>query len=125
MAFAAALIAEREDDAGLLAYPRNFHAFADRVGDRLVEEDVLAGVRGLPRRLEMHIVRRGVDDRFDRRIGEDRFIALRLRAAVFFRESRALVGGAREAGHDLELVGAFAGVGEHIRPPANPKNGDA
>ena len=66
MAFAPALIAEREHDAGLLTDARDGVAFSDGVGDRLFEEDVLAGVGRHADRLEMHVVGRRVDDRLDR-----------------------------------------------------------
>ena len=72
LALAPALVAEREHDAGLAARLGDRAAVGDGVGDRLVEEDVLAGRRRRARRLEMHVVRRGVDDRLDRLVGQDR-----------------------------------------------------
>ena len=124
MAFPPALIAERENDTGLLADARDLDAFGDRVGDRLVEEDVLAGRGGEAGGLEMRVVGRGVDDRLDRIVLEDLIVARRRPAAVFCREGAALVFGAGEAGDDLDLGRALGGVGQHVRPPAHAQRRD-
>src|SRR5205823_3622030 len=49
MAFAPPLIAERQHDPCLAAHAGDFATLAHRVGDRLVEEDVLAGRGRRPR----------------------------------------------------------------------------
>ena len=54
MALPAALVAHREDDAGGGADPVDGQSVGDRVGNGLVEKDVLAGGRGLGHRLEVH-----------------------------------------------------------------------
>ncbi|MNC88967.1 hypothetical protein D3C83_48500 [compost metagenome] len=65
MAFLAPLVAEREHYAGLAAGFGQGPGVGDGVGNRFVEEDVLAGLRRGARRLEVHVVRRGVNDRSD------------------------------------------------------------
>src|SRR5262249_59140961 len=63
MALAASLIAERQHDAGLAGALADSAALGNRVGDRLVEKEGLAGLRRRPPGLEMHVVRGPVDDR--------------------------------------------------------------
>ena len=82
VALAPALIAERQHHAGLAAGLRDGAAVGDGVGDRLVEEDVLAGGSGGAGGGQMHIVRRRVDDRLDLGIGQHRLVAL-CRAASY------------------------------------------
>ena len=120
VAFLAPLVSEREHDARLAAGRGQGAGIRNRVGDRLVEKDVLAGLRRRARRLRMHVVRRRVDDRLDDAVVQDRVVARRGVAGIFFRECLALLLGARIAGDDLELSRALDGVGEHIRPPAHP-----
>ena len=75
LAFLAALVAEREHDTGLAACRGEAARVGDRVRDRLVQKDVLAGLRSLARRVEVHVVRRGIDDRLDRAVFEKRRVA--------------------------------------------------
>jgi hypothetical protein len=73
----------------------------------------------------MHIVRRRVDDRLDRGIGQNSFIALGRPAAVFGGEIFAFLLGAGVAADNLELARALDGVGENIGPPSDPDAGYA
>ena len=125
MVLAAALIAEREDDAGRLAEAGDFAALGDGVGDRLVEKHVLAGGRRHPRGLEMDAIGRRVDDRRDRGIGQNFLVARRGTAAVFRGKGRALLVGSGEAGGDLDRAGALRGIRQHVGPPADAEHGDA
>ena len=119
VALAPALIAERQHDAGLAAHLADRAPVGDRVRDRLVEEHMLARRRGGACGLEMHVVRRRVDDRVDRRIGQHLFVARRRPALVFGGKGGALVGRARIARRDLDPVRARHGVGQHVRPPTH------
>src|SRR5262245_65580356 len=110
MALAAALVAERENYFRLPADLRDRSALGHRVGDRLVEEDVLAGLGRGARRLQVRVVRRGVDDRFDRAIFQDRLVARRRGALVLRGAGIALVLRAREAGAAPELLCALYGA---------------
>ena len=65
MALAAALIAERQHHARLAAGVGQRARVGDGIGDRLVQEHVLAGACRGARRLEVGVVRRGVDHRLD------------------------------------------------------------
>ena len=125
MALAPALIAERQHHAGLAAHLADRAAVGHGVGDRLVEEHVLAGRGRGARGFEMHVVRRGVDDRLDGGIGEHLVVARRRPAFVFCGERRALVGRAGVAGGDLDLLRPLHGVGQHVRPPTHADTGDA
>src|SRR5258708_27371717 len=71
MTLAPALIAERQHHAGGLADARNLAALRDRVSDRLVEENVLAGVGSHAGGGEMHAVRRRIGDGLASGVGED------------------------------------------------------
>src|SRR6185503_17559193 len=76
------------------------------------------------RGLQVHVVRRGVDDRVDVAVLQDGLVAGRGGATVFRSERFALVFGARVASHDLELLRALDRVGEYVRPPAHADAGD-
>ena len=77
-------------------------------------------------RLKMHMVRRGVDDRVDRIVGE-KFVQTRRGIAIIFRGKRlAFVLGAGETGHDLDpAVSATGRVGQNIGPPAQANGRNA
>jgi hypothetical protein len=124
MALAAALIAERENDAGAAAGLGDGAAVGDVVGDRLVEEHVLARLGGSAGSGEMHVVRRGVDDGFDLRVGQHLFVARGGFAAVFLGEGGALVLRSGVTSGDFDLAGALDGIGQHVRPPAHADAGD-
>src|SRR5258708_27011760 len=64
-----ALIAERQHHAGGLADARDLAALRDRVSDRLVEENVLAGPGGHAGGGAMHAVPRRIDDGLDAPLG--------------------------------------------------------
>src|SRR5882724_11525251 len=113
------LVAERQHHFRFSARRGQGLCIFDRVRDRLIEEDVLAGVCRSDRRFEMDRVRRGVDDRLDAAVIEDLFVGPRRAAAVFGRKFLALVLGAAVARRDRELAGALDGIGKHIRPPAH------
>src|SRR5215510_8387454 len=125
MAFAPSLIAEPKHDAGLAGAFRDGKAFGHRIGNRLVEENMLARLGRRPRRLQMDVVGGGIDDRLDGRVGEDRLIARRSLAAVLLGKGPPLVIRSGEAGRNLDLAGSFDGVGQHIRPPAHADRGYA
>jgi hypothetical protein len=125
MAFPPALIAQGEHDAGLAATLGDLAAVGDRVGDRLVEEDMLTGFRRHARGFEMHVVRCRIDDGLDLRVFENGLIARRCAAAIFGGEGRPLWLRARKASDDFELAGTLDRVGQHIGPPAHAKAGDA
>ena len=74
MTFAAALVAEREHDFRVTARRSDRARIRDGVGDRLVEEHMLAGGGSSARGLKVHVVRRGVDDRFDAFVAENFFV---------------------------------------------------
>ena len=114
MALAPALIAQREHHLRLAAGLGERSRVGDRVGDRLVEEHVLAGPGRGARGLAVHAVRRGVDDRLDALVFEDLLVRPRRLAAVLGRELCRAFPRAAEAGGDLQLAGALDGVGEHI-----------
>src|ERR1039458_3780921 len=125
MAFPPALIAQCEHDTGLAATLGDLAAVGDRVGDRLVEKNMLAGLRRQARGFKMHVVRRRIDDGLDLRVGENGLIARRCAAAIFGGEGRPLLFRARKTGDDLELAGTLDRVGQHVGPPAHAKAGDA
>src|SRR6185436_13695767 len=124
VAFASPLVAEGEDDLRLAAGLGDRARVGDGIGDRLVEESRLAGARRREGGLEVHRVRRGVDDRVDPLVGKDRFVRRRGLAAVLGGEFLALFLRAAVAGGDLELAGALDRVGKHVGPPAHADTTD-
>src|SRR5258708_36914928 len=101
MTLAPALIAERQHHAGGLADARDLAAFRDRVGDRLVEEHVLAGLGRRAGGGGVDAVRRGVDDRLDFAGGENFLVARGGPAARGRREPGPLVAAKGLAGRDV------------------------
>src|SRR5437016_7772780 len=65
VALTPALIAERKNDAGLLAYAGDLPPLRHGVGDRFIKEDVFAGVGRHARGLEMYAVGRCINDRLN------------------------------------------------------------
>ena len=76
------------------------------------------------RRLQMNVVRRGVDDRVDAPIFEDRLVAWRRSAAVLGRERLSLRFGAGVARRDGEFPRSDDRVRQHIGPPPHPDAGN-
>ena len=124
VAFAPPLIAERQYHASGSAGLGDGAAVDDAVGDRFVEEDVLARCCGGTRGRPMCLVRRGVDDGFDLGVGQHRVVACHRPAAVLAGEALPFFRGSRIARDDLELTGAPRGVGQNARPPADANRGD-
>ena len=124
MALAAPLVSQGEHDPGPAACLGDRAPFGDGIGNRLVEKHVLGRRGGGARGFQMRVVRRGVDDRLDCAIFQDRLVARRRLAAVFGGEGPAFLFGARVAGDDFEFFGPLGGVGENVRPPAHPDAGD-
>src|SRR5262249_9086927 len=123
MTLAPPLVAEREHDFRLAASLGECTRIGDRVGDRLVEEHVLAGLGRGARGLQVHGIRRGVDDRLDGAIGEHGLVGGIGAAAVLRGELVALVGRAGIATGDGELARALDRVGEHVGPPPHADAG--
>ena len=125
MALASALVAQGEDYSLLLAEFRDDAAFRNGIGDRFVEEYVLSRQRGCEGRLDVSVVRRGIDDRFDAGILQNHLVVRRRRATVLRGKGAALVLRACVAGDDPQLLRSLDRVGEDIRPPAHADAGDA
>src|SRR5207248_2844455 len=81
--FTTALVTESQYHAFLLADARDGVSVGDGVGNRLVEKDMLAGLRRHSRGLEMDIVGRRIYDRFNPVVFENFLIAPRRAAVVF------------------------------------------
>src|SRR6266487_4718453 len=124
MAFAPPLVAEREHDSGFAAGLGDRPPLRDGVGDRLVEKNMLARRRRAASRLEVRVVRRGVDDRLDRAVLQDRLVAWRRSATVLRGEGLALALRARVARDDFQFLRALDSVGKDVRPPAHADAGD-
>src|ERR1017187_4727341 len=125
MTFPRALIAQGEHGAGLAATLGDLAAVGDRVGDWLVEEDMLTGFRRHARGFEMPVVWRRIDDGLDLRVFENGLIARRCAAAIFGGEGLALLFRARKASDPFDLAGTLDRVGQHVGPPAHANAGDA
>src|SRR5262249_45695871 len=124
MAFTPPLVAEREHHLGLAADLGDGASIGDRVGDRLVEEHVLAGLGRGARGLEVRGVGGGVDDGLERAIGGPGLVRGIRAAAVLGGELVALIRRAAVAAGNGELAGALDRVGEHVRPPAHANTSD-
>ena len=74
--FAPPLVAEGENHLGIAARLGEGAGVGDRVGDRLVEKDMLACGRRGARRLQVRGIRRGVDDRLDALIAQYFFVGV-------------------------------------------------
>ena len=75
---------------------------------------MLALLRGLPGCIQMHVVRRRVDDAVQVGIIEQRFIGFRRVAVELFGKGRPLVLRSRETVGDFQIVGTLRRGGQYI-----------
>src|SRR5438067_9821140 len=125
MTLPAPLVSERQDYSFFPTELGDDPPFGHGVGDRLVEEDVLARERSRERGLDVRAVRRGVDDRLDAAVLQNGLVIRRSGTTVLGGKGPPLLFGARVASDDLEVFGPLDRVGEDIRPPAHADAGDA
>jgi hypothetical protein len=114
----AALMADAEGDARLLAGLDHPLRGLDGERQRLLAEDLLAGGSGLQRQRLMQRVRHGDDDRVDLRILEHLLDIVGERDAVFAGEIVEPVGREVDARRDGDLLILGQRLDHHLAPPA-------
>jgi len=125
MRLAAALIPERQDHACAAAGRGERARIRNGIGYRFVEEHVLARPGGGARRLEVRVVRRGVDDGLDAAVVQHRLVARSNVASVLRREGAPFLLRSRVTRDDLKAAGTGDGVGQHVRPPPQAEATDS
>ena len=120
----AAIVAERQRNAGLGHSGDGFFRFAFCQRERLFAVDVLFR-RGRGDHLRaMHGMRRGKHDGIDLRIGQQRVVIPLQPKTVFFGKGLDLRrDGACRTGDETDRVAVFGRFNERLAPPAEPNDG--
>ena len=120
----APVVAEPERDPGLLGGRDGLFGVLPGQRERLLAEDVLARARGGDHLLGVQGVRCRQDDGVDRRVGEQRLVAVDQVETLRLGERVRLLGaGAGRGGREADQAALpLDGLDQRLAPPAQPDN---